>query len=52
MKIKNCIDLLGSIGHSLLTKDHLEAIFNGLNKEYDTFIILIISRNDVILLNK
>ena len=30
----------------LSTKDHLEVIFNGLMKEYDNFIISIISRND------
>ena len=46
LKINGCVDSLVSIGHSLSTKDHLDAIFNGLPKEYDIFIISTNSRHD------
>lgn len=37
--IKNSVDRLASIGHSVSDFDHIEAIFNGLPEDYDTFII-------------
>lgn len=43
-KIKNVIDRLASVGHVVNPSDHIEAIFNGLSVEYDTFIVSVDSR--------
>ena len=43
-KIKNYVDMLTAIRYYLSSNDHIEAIFNGLTKEYGTFIVSILSR--------
>ena len=37
LKIKNIVDLLGSIGEEISASAHIDAIFEGLNSEYDSF---------------
>lgn len=39
LKVKNDVDKLASVGHVLSDVDQVEAIFNGLPEEYDTFVI-------------
>lgn len=39
LKVKNVVDRLASVGHAILSFDHVEAIFNGLPEECDTFVI-------------
>lgn len=46
LKIRNCIDLLGLVGERLSEKDHIDAIFEGLSAEYDTFVVAIDSSLD------
>ena len=46
MKIKVCVDSLVSIGVSLSTKDHVEAILDGLPSDYESFFTLVTLRND------
>ncbi|RVW15330.1 hypothetical protein CK203_085569 [Vitis vinifera] len=46
LKIKSLIDQLASIGYVVTTKDHIDAIFDGLSSEYDTFVVSVNSRND------
>ncbi|PON37427.1 hypothetical protein TorRG33x02_347460 [Trema orientale] len=46
LKIKNAVDSLVSIGYFISTEDHIEAIFDGLLDEYDTFVISTSSRLD------
>lgn len=46
LKIKNIVDRLASVGHIVSSSDHIEAIFNGLSEEYDTFIISVNSRTE------
>ena len=46
LKIICCIDLLGLVGHSMFEKEHIDAIFEGLSSDYDTFILSIESRID------
>lgn len=41
--IKVAVDQLTSIGHVLSTSNHLNAIYDGLSFEYDTFVILVSS---------
>lgn len=41
LKSKNVVDRLASVGHTILDADHVEAVFNVLPEEYDTFIILV-----------
>lgn len=38
------MDKLALVGHFIIDADHIEAIFNGLLEEYDTFVILVNSR--------
>lgn len=45
-KVKSAIDQLGSVGHSVFETDHIEAIFNGLPKDDDTFVISLNSKSD------
>lgn len=45
-QIKKTVDRLASVCHIVTSIDHLEAIFNGLPKEYDTFGISVNSRSD------
>ena len=45
-KIRNIIDHLALVGHNLFDKDHINAVFEGLLQEYETFIISISSRID------
>lgn len=33
------MDRLASVGHTVTSQDYVEAIFNGLPEEYDTFVI-------------
>ncbi|KAL6327367.1 hypothetical protein AAG906_018969 [Vitis piasezkii] len=47
LKIKSLVDQLTSVGDVLATKDHIDAIFYGLSSEYDTFVVLVNSRNDL-----
>lgn len=47
LKVKNVIDKLASAGHQLTYTDHIEAIFNGLPEEYDTFVISVSSRAEI-----
>ena len=47
LKIKSLIDCLASIGYVITTKDHIDAIFDGLSYEYDTFVVSVNSRNDL-----
>lgn len=47
LKVKNVIDKLASVGHQLTDTDHIEAIFNGLPEEYDTFVISVSSRAEI-----
>ncbi|XP_062078335.1 uncharacterized protein LOC133782904 [Humulus lupulus] len=46
LKIKNIVDILASIGHKTSEQDHIEAIFNGLTKDYEVFITSVNTRND------
>ena len=46
LKIKSLVDQLASVGHVLTIKDQIGAIFDGLSYDYDTFIVLMNSRND------
>lgn len=45
-QIKKTVDRLASVCHIVTSIDHLEAIFNGLPKEYDTFGISVNSRSN------
>ena len=47
LKIRGCIDLLGLVGYSMFEKEHIDAIFEGLSTDYDTFILSIESRIDL-----
>ncbi|KAL6338621.1 hypothetical protein AAG906_021336 [Vitis piasezkii] len=47
LKIKSLIDQLASVGYVVTTKDHIDAIFDGLSFEYDTFVVTVNSRNDL-----
>ncbi|KAL6312925.1 hypothetical protein AAG906_030885 [Vitis piasezkii] len=47
LKIKSLIDRLASIGYVVTTKDHIDAIFDGLSYEYNTFVVSVNSRNDL-----
>ena len=46
LKIRGCIDLLGLVGHSISEKEHIDAIFEGLSTDNDTFILSIESLID------
>ena len=46
LKIKSLVDQLASLGHVLTIKDQIGAILDGLSYDYDTFIVLMNSRND------
>lgn len=46
LKIKKIFDTLASIGHTLTPQDHIEAIFNGLSKEYEVFITSVNTRSE------
>ena len=46
LKIKHIVDSLASIGHSLSTQDHIEAIFNGLTRDYSVFVTSLSTRKD------
>ena len=39
LKIKSLIDQLVSVRYIVTTKDHIDAIFDGLSFEYDTFVV-------------
>ncbi|RVW56384.1 Retrovirus-related Pol polyprotein from transposon RE1 [Vitis vinifera] len=45
-QIRGCIDLLGLVGHSISEKEHIDAIFEGLSTDNDTFILSIESLID------
>ena len=47
LKIKSLIDQLASVRYIVTTKDHIDAIFDGLSFEYDTFVVSVNSRNDL-----
>ena len=47
LKIKSLIDQLAFVGHVIATKDHIDAIFNGLSSEDDTFVVSMNSTNDL-----
>ncbi|RVW36051.1 hypothetical protein CK203_117294 [Vitis vinifera] len=47
LKIKSLIAQLASVGYVVTTKDHIDAIFDGLSFEYDTFVVTVNSRNDL-----
>lgn len=49
---KNIVDRLASVGRTVSSSDHIEAIFNGLPIEYDTFIISVNSRPEDYMLKK
>lgn len=46
LKIKNIVDRLASVSHIVSSSYHIDAIFNGLSEEYDTFIISVNSRTE------
>ncbi|RVX03711.1 Retrovirus-related Pol polyprotein from transposon RE1 [Vitis vinifera] len=46
LKIRNVVDLLALVGHKISIKDHIDAIFEGLPQDYETFIISVNSRLD------
>lgn len=46
LQVKNAINRLASVGYANSDADHVEAIFNRLHEEYDTFIISVNSRPD------
>lgn len=46
LKIHSLVDHLALVGHELSPKDHINAIFESLSSEYDTFIIVSNSRID------
>ena len=46
LQIKKIVDTLASIGHSISPQDHVEAIFNGLSKDYDIFITSVNTRKE------
>ena len=46
LKIKALVDQLASVGHVLTIKVQIGVIFDGLSYDYDTFIVLMNSRND------
>lgn len=41
LKGKSIVDGLASIGYTISSSDHLQAIFNVLAEEYDTFVICV-----------
>lgn len=49
---KNIVDRLASVRRTVSSSDHIEAIFNGLPIEYDTFIISVNSRPEDYMLKK
>lgn len=46
LKIRNCVSLLGLVGQRFGTKEHVEAIFEGLSSEYETFVLTTEARTD------
>lgn len=46
LKIRSCVDLLNMVGHRTTTKEHIDAVFDGLPMEYETFMVAINSRLD------
>ena len=46
LKIRNVVDLLTLVGHKSSIKDHIDAIFEGLPQDYETFIIYVNYRLD------
>lgn len=46
LKIKDFVDRLASVGHPVSASDHIEAIFNGLHEDYNTFVISVSSRSE------
>ena len=44
LKIKNIVDLLGSIGEEISASTHIDAIFEGLTSEYDSFVTSVETR--------
>ncbi|XP_062089056.1 uncharacterized protein LOC133795619 [Humulus lupulus] len=46
LKIKLIVDTLASIGHLLFAQDHIEAIINGLSKDYEVFITYVNTKFD------
>lgn len=52
MKIKNIVDRLASVGHIVAETDHIEAIFNGLPEDYDTFVISVNSRSETYMVEE
>ena len=46
LKIRNVVDLLTLVGHKSSIKDHIDAIFEGLPQDYETFTIYVNSRLD------
>ena len=46
LKIRNVVDLLTLVGHKSSIKDHIDAIFEGLLQDYETFIIYVNYRLD------
>ena len=47
LRIKNIVDSLLSVGYSISSSDHIEAIFEGLPSEYDTLITVVTTRTDL-----
>ncbi|KAL6339591.1 hypothetical protein AAG906_034676 [Vitis piasezkii] len=46
LKIINVVDFFALVDHKISVKDHIDAIFEGLPQDYETFIIFINSRLD------
>ena len=46
MKIKKIVDSLAAVGSPISEDDHIEAILDGLNEEYSSFITTVISRSN------
>lgn len=44
LKFRGYVDLLALFGHNLTTKDHVDAIFEGIPPEYETFVTSVNSR--------
>nr|KYP49182.1 hypothetical protein KK1_029117 [Cajanus cajan] len=43
LEIKKIVDTLAAIGSPLNTVEHIDAIFDGLPKEYDPFITFVLT---------
>lgn len=52
LKIKNIVDRLASVGLVVAKSDLIEAIFNELPEDYDTFVISVNSRSETYMVEE